>query len=148
MKVVNLSRVVARTKSHEKYINPVNEIKVAQNNNSSRQISRGASKKEIIVMNVYSRKSIHSPSKNNELEDSKDSAALKKDSIFESCLSRIETNQECMLGSGLGLSGFLDNHLDNSPGLKIAPCFPSEKSSPNSPKVSSKLNKNPRDSQA
>lgn len=121
-------------KSPPKSSPPKLEVKILkplnQNDKNSPTTSLSGTPKGPAIMNVYARKSLHlnSPLQLDELGKIEESTNIyaKKDSVFDICLSRIESVQENnnMMGSGVTLNGFFDNNNnDNSGGLKILPCF-------------------------
>ena len=103
-------------------------LKTFGQNDKSSPLSLSGTPKGPPIMNVYARKSLHlsSPLQLDDLGKVEESTNIyaKKDSVFDICLSRIESVQENnnMLGSGVTLNGFLENN-DNSGGLKMLPCF-------------------------
>ena len=55
----------------------------------------------------------------------------KKEIVFDSAISRIESVQDNMFGSA-NLENFIEENLDKSSALRVMPCFPGAKVSPKS----------------
>jgi len=142
---------IQKTKSNENILKTKLEVKIiktldiTQNDKKSLPNSSSSTPKKPNIMNVYSRQSLHSPPRFDEIDTINEFQNIynqkQKDSMFEIGLSRIETNQEnIMLGSGFALSGFLDSNGENIAMLKVVPCFLDEKNN-SSPKLIGKSSK-------
>ena len=153
-KPLPISSPLQKTHPKSNHIKSSLEVKIlktfGQQNEKSSPLSLSGTPKGPAIMNVYARKSLHlnSPLQLDDLGKVEESTNIyaKKDSVFDICLSRIESVQENnnMLGSGVTLNGFLDSN-DNSGGLKIVPCFIKRGSI--SPKKNARDSKNSNDSQ-